>query len=104
MHEILKDIVFFTIISGRKQKEALLKAVSDHGGRRVSIMYGEGSVKSSSVLDALGFVPEEHKVIITCLLPDKKSDDMINTLTDEFDFDKPNTGIAFSVPLEKLSF
>ena len=104
MSEALCDIEFLMIIAGRKLKEDLLKALSENGGRLFSVVYGKGSVKSSYLIDALGLVPEENKVVITGLLPKKKSEEIVRMLTEKFDFDKPNTGIAFTVPVDKLSF
>jgi len=104
MNEVLNDIEFLMVIAGRKQKEELLKEISRVGGRLLNIIYGKGSVKSSYLIDAFGLVPEENKVVITCLLNSKKSNEMIKSLTDKFNFDKPNTGIAFTIPVDKLSF
>ncbi len=97
-------IEFLTLIAGRKQKEALLDALSEAGGRLINIVYGKGSVKSSYLKDMFGLVPEENKVVITCLLPSEKSDALLDMLVEKFNFDKPNTGIAFTIPVEKLSY
>ncbi len=103
MNNCLNDLVFLTLIAGRKQKGALLDALTETGGRLVNIVYGRGSVNSSYLQDMLGMVPEENKVVITCLLPGEKCDAMFEMLIRKFNFDKPNTGIAFTVPVEKLS-
>ena len=100
-----KGISFLLVISGRKQKEHLLTFLADMDTRLVNVSYGKGSVKSNSPLvEIFGFTPEEHKVIITCLLPKDKSGDVINRLEKKFDFNKPNTGIAFTVDVDGLSF
>ena len=104
MSEVLGDIEFLMVIAGRKQRESLLDALAESGGRLFSIVYGEGSVKASYLIDAFGFAPEETKVVITCLLPKRRSEEAIRMLTERFNFDKPNTGIAFTVPIDKLSF
>ena len=104
MNESLKDISFLTVIAGRKLKEELSVAITENGGRLVNIIYGKGSVKASYLMDAFGFAPEENKVVITCLLSRKRAESMINMLTDEFDFNKPNTGIAFTIPVNGLTF
>jgi hypothetical protein len=98
-------IVFLVLIAGRKQKDALLTLLSDIGARVANTVYGKGSVRAnSSLLEAFGFVPEEHKVIITCLLPRDKGAATLETLVRKFAFDKPNTGIAFMVPVDGVSF
>lgn len=97
-------IEFLTLIAGRKQKAAMVSALSAAGGRLIKIVYAKGSVKSSYLRDMFGLVPEEHKVLITCLLPCDKVDAVLAMLEEKFRFDQPNTGIAFTIPVEKLSF
>ena len=104
MSELQIDINFLMIIAGRKMKEDLMEAISNHGGRLINVIYGKGSVKASYLMNAFGFAPEENKVVIACLFPQKKIDIMLKVLTDDFDFDKPNTGIAFTTTVDKLSF
>jgi len=95
---------FLTVIAGRKLKDALLDALSEAGGRLLTAVYGKGSVKSDYLRDMLGLVPEENKIVISCLLPAKKAEDVLNMLAVKFHFDQPNTGIAFTIPVEKTSF
>lgn len=97
-------IEFLTLIAGRKQKDALLDVLSEAGGRLINIVYGKGSAKLSYLRDMFGLVPEENKVVITCLLSSEKSDAVLDMLVTKLDFDKPNTGIAFTIPVEKLSY
>lgn len=91
------------VIAGRKQKTALLEALSGAGGRLITVVYGKGSVRAGYLKDILGFVPEENKVVMTCLLPCGKTDAVFRMLADEFHFDRPNTGIAFTIPVETMS-
>ena len=42
--------------------------------------------------------------MITGLLSRGKLDPIFRMLVDQFDFDKPDTGIAFTMPIEKLSY
>ena len=104
MHDIVNELEFFTVIVGRKQRKALVEAVSRGGGRAVNIVYGKGSVDAGYLKDAFGLVQEENKVVITCLLSKKRSAGMFEMLIREFHFDKPNTGIAFAVPVDRLLF
>jgi len=96
-------IEFLTLIAGRKNKCALLKALWEAGGRLINVVYGKGSVKSSYLRDMLGLVPEENKVVITCLVPAEKTSAVLEMLVKKFSFDQPNTGIAFTISVEKLS-
>ena len=98
------DIKYLVLIAGRKQKDKLLKALSENGGHFFNIYYGKGSVKASFLMDAFGLVPEENKVLITCLLSSTEAEVIFNLLVKDFHFDKPNTGIAYTMPVEKLSY
>lgn len=104
MNDVSCNIVFLMLVAGRKQKDALLDALTEAGGRLIKMVYGRGFGKSGYLQDVLGLVPEEDKVVITCLLPEEKSDAVLEMLVKKFHFDKPNTGIAFTIPVEKLSF
>ena len=97
-------ILFLTLIAGRKQKDALLTALSQSGTRLISALYGKGSVKSSYLKNVFGLIPEENKVVITCVLTQVKADAVMKILIEKFRFDKPNTGIAFTIPIDSLSF
>ncbi len=100
MHDDVSSCLeFLTIIAGRKLKDSLVESLSSEGGRLITVMYGKGSVRSDYLRDMFGLVPEENKVMITCLLPCKKADTVMGMLVSKFHFDKPNTGIAFTVPI-----
>ena len=97
-------IFHMVIIAGRKQKDPLLKSLARSGGHFINLYYGRGSVKASFLMDAFGLVAEENKVMITCLLSRKETEAVFDMLMSEFHFDKPNTGIAYAMPVEKLSY
>ena len=42
--------------------------------------------------------------MISCLLKTERAKELIALLCKEYRFDKPNTGIAFGVPVEGLAF
>lgn len=102
--EKASGIVFWVIIAGRKQKDDLLSELLKKGARLANTVYGRGTVEASYLENVLGLIPEENKALIVCVLPDSKTEDVIKMLVDEFQFDKPNTGIAFTIPVERLSF
>ena len=105
MHEIIgKHVVQLMLIAGRNHYDALLSAMPEKGARVINTIYGKGSVKASYLMDAFGLVPEENKVVISCLIPSDKLDAMFAMLDEQFHFNKPNTGIAFTIPVEKLSY
>ncbi len=97
-------IAFWVLIAGRKQKDALLKALLEKGACLTNTVYGRGTVEASYLQNVLGLVPEQHKATIMCVLPDSKSAAVMEMLVDKFHFDQPNTGIAFTIPIDHLSF
>jgi hypothetical protein len=48
-------------------------------------------------------VPEDNRVVVTCLLPSEESGPLIETLVEKFALGQP-TGAAFTLPVETLSF
>ena len=92
------------IIAGRNQKDHLLTGLSEKGGHVINIFYGKGSIKTNVLMDTLGLVHEESKVLITCLVSETEADAIFDMLAADFHFDKPNTGIAYVIPVEELSY
>ncbi len=91
------------VIAGRKQKKALADALSAEGARLMHAVYGRGSIHASHLKELLGLVPEEQKVLIHCLIPQNRVDAVMNMLATRFGFDRPNTGVAFTIPIEKIA-
>lgn len=94
---------FLTVIAGRKHKEEILEFLLASGCHLIDVVYAKDSVKSGYFRDMIGLVPEEKKVMITCLVAGNMTSQLLDMLVTEFNFDKPNTGIAFVVPVDKLS-
>jgi hypothetical protein len=99
-----QNIEFLILIAERKKKEDFLTVLTRAGARVINTVYGKGSAKVNSVMEALGIIPDDDKIVITCLISEKNSDTVFEILVKEFNFDKPNTGIAFTVPVEGLSY
>lgn len=99
-----EDIVCMTVIAGRKKKISLLDAIIENGGKLVNVEFGLGSAYVSLLNEAIGFDPENKKVIIICLMKRCNSEKLLHVLVEKYHFDKPNTGIAYTVALDKLSF
>ena len=98
------NIEFLVLIAARDEKEEFLTLLARAGARVINTVYGKGSAKVNSFMEALGIIPDDDKIMITCLITDKKSDTVFEILVKEFSFDKPNTGIAFTIPVEGLSY
>jgi len=97
-------ILLLTVIAGRKQKDSLLTALLETGVQSTNILYEKGSISESTIKNIFGFIPEENKVIIICLVSDKKAESVLNLLIEKFHFNLPNTGIGFTIPIEKILF
>ena len=98
------NLQYFVIIAGKKKKEKFLSLLSEHGARGINTIYGHGSTSPSLIAAAFGFESEQGKVLISCLIKTKTAKELIDILYNEYDFNKPNTGIAFSIPVEGLTF
>lgn len=98
------DIFYIVIISERKKKDELLLFLSECGAKVIDTLYGKGSVKANLLMDMLGCLPEKQKAVITCLSSSQGTELIFNGLINKFSFDMPNTGVAYTVPVEKLLY
>jgi len=92
------------VIAGRNMKDQILSAMSEKGCHVINVFYGKGSAGADTFMDALGLVLEENKILITCLILNTKAEVIFDMLQKDFDFNKPNTGIAYVIPVEKLLY
>ena len=97
-------LMYMVIIAERNLKDQLLSAMSEKGCHVINVVYGKGVVKAGYLADALGLVPEEQKILITCLILNTKAEDVFEMLAADFNFNDPNTGIAFTIPVENLLY
>lgn len=104
VYEEVPHVLHMVVITGRKLQDKMMAVITENGGHVVNVFYGKGSVKSGYLMDIFGLVDEKNKVLITCLISDSEADVIFNTLTSDFHFDKPNTGIAYTIPVESLSY
>ena len=100
----MDQIVFLMLIIARKQKDDVLCALSELGAKVINTSYGKGTVKAGYLENVFGLIPEENKAVITSLLSRETSNAVFKILVEKFDFEKPNTGIAFTIPVDRLSF
>ena len=99
-----EKISFLVVVAERKQKDALLTALLDEGIRLINTVYGKGTVNENYFLTTFGLVPERNKAVILCVSTRVKAQAALDMLTEKFDFEKPNTGIAFTMPVDKVCF
>ncbi len=97
------SLQYYVVICNKKKKKKFIELVSSYGAVCIDNMYGKGSAKAGAFAQALGFETEEHKVVISCLIPTPKARELTEALMKDYDFKSRNTGIAFSIPLGGLS-
>ncbi|MDR2091304.1 MAG: hypothetical protein LBP62_06655 [Clostridiales bacterium] len=98
------DISFLVVIGERKLKESFIVSLAEVGATVFNVVYGRGFVKSNDFLAAFGIVHENNKVVVTCLIKKSALDDAFAMLNNRFNFDKPNTGIAFTIHVDSLKY
>ncbi len=97
------SLQYYVLICDRKKKKQFTNLIVSYGGVCIDTMYGRGSAKAGAFAKAFGFETEEHKVVISCLIHTPKAQELTEVLKTTYDFQKNNTGIAFSIPLGGLS-
>lgn len=103
MNDYSSNIVFMTIIAVKKLRDTLPEAIHASGGLLINTVYGRGTMKPGYLMEMLGLMSEEKKVVIQCIVSSEKVDAIFEMLKNKFYFDKPNTGVAFTVLVDKLS-
>lgn len=96
------NVVFLTLIAGRRRKDALLAALSELRVPLTNVVYAKGGADADYLKEVFGFVQEEEKVVVTCLLTRSRSEAVLKMLTEKFNFNEPNTGVAFTVPVDRM--
>lgn len=92
------------IVAKPKLKDKLSKLLIDNGAHSISTIYGHGSVSKNILAQAFGLDAEQKKVILSCLIKEESAKTIIDILYSEYKFNKPNTGVAFTLPVEGLMF
>lgn len=100
--QIQKRIQYLVLITDLKNKDKFLSLLDEFGGRAIDTIYGHSSVSASSLSRAFGFKVEKSKILITCLIASEKAQILIDELYNKHSFNKPNTGIAFTVPVDGI--
>ena len=100
----INGLQYFVIIAEQKKKKKFLALLDEYDARVIEVVYAHGSMSPSAVAAAFGFESEQKKVMISCLLKNEKAKQLLDVLYTDYKFDKPNTGIAFSTPVEGIAF
>lgn len=99
-----RKLQYFVVICNHKPKDKIINLLTQYGGHEIDTIYGKGSAKTGILAQAFGFDIEEHKAVISCLIATEKAEELMKVLREEYNFDKQNTGIAFSVSVDGLVF
>ena len=86
-----------TIIVDRGKGSKILQFASSHGLSEATGLLGRGTIKNE--LLKLIFMNEVEKEIILIVVPSDIEQSFLHELNMKFHFDKPNHGIAFTMPL-----
>ena len=92
------------IVAKPKLKEKISTLLIENGGHSINTVYGHGSVSKSILAQAFGLEAEQKKVIISCLIKTESAKNLIDILYTEYNFNKPNSGVAFTLPVDGLMF
>ncbi|MHC5249607.1 hypothetical protein [Enterococcus sp. LJL120] len=99
-----KKISLMTIITGRRKKDRVLTLLTDNRCPIITTSYGQGTVSQNYLEMLLGLTPEEEKTVINCIIRNDQKEKIYQLLISECHFDQPNTGIAFSSPVDNIVF
>ena len=94
----------FIIVAKPKLKDKLSALLIENGAHSINTIYGHGSVSKNILAQAFGLDAEQKKVIMSCLIKMENAKKIIDVLYNDYNFYKPNTGIAFTIPVEGLMF
>lgn len=104
MSNMQNGLQYFVIIAEQKKKDKFLSLLSNYDAHVIETVYGHGSMSPSVLAAAFGFEVEQGKVLISCLMKNEQAKELIDVLYNDYNFKKPNTGIAFSIQVEGLAF
>ena len=101
---MVNGLQYFVIIAEQNKKKKFLALLDEYDARGIETVYAHGSMSPSAIAAAFGFESEQKKVMLSCLLKDENAKKLLDVLYKDYKFDKPNTGIAFSIPVEGMAF
>lgn len=93
-----------TIIAGRKKRDKLLSLLTEHNAHLITCNYADGTITANFLENLIGLIPEEEKIMITCIIKTEQKDLIFEKLVTQMKFDQPNTGIAYTSKVDQLVF
>lgn len=98
-----EEWVNLIVIAKRVYKQEIIDMLHKHGSVMVLQTYVHGSAKDG-VLRALGMTPEDNRALLMCFIAKERVQEVFNFLNYKYHFNRPNTGFAFTLPVEKISY
>ena len=95
----MKLKIMFVIVNKNKA-EKVARALGEHGLRYIQASLGTGTAPSA--FSSLMGIGETEKVVIYGSVLEDKVDEIYTMLKEKFEFEKKNTGIAFTVPITSV--
>ena len=102
--EETETIAILVLIAGRELKNALLSAMLESGIHLTTASYGRGTVETGYLKNTFGLAREENKIVIKGVSTHTKIEAAIKLIVERFNFTEPDTGIAFTIGIEELSY
>ena len=98
-----EEWVNLVIITKRANKKDIVQMLYDHEAAMIIQAYAHGSA-TDGILRALGFTSEEKKLFLSCFIAESKVEEVFAYLNHQYHFNAANTGFAFTIPVEKISY
>lgn len=95
-----KKYILFLVVTSFGMGSKVLKEAKELGISGGTIFLGKGTIKSH-LLELLGLFKIKKEIVLMIAEADLE-DELHEELTNRFHLDKPNHGIAFSMPLDKV--
>ncbi len=95
---------YFVLICNPKQKSKFSSLLNERGVKNITTVSAHGSVSQGVLAKAFGLETTNKKLMLSALIPTETAKELIEILYKEYEFSKPNTGIAYTIPVEGLLF
>ena len=95
---------YLVIISKTKFKDKFIKLLTENGGKGLTTIYGKGSVNAGVLAQSFGLDNDVKRLVLQCLITTENAKNILQILLKKYNFNKPNTGMAFTIPVEGLMF
>jgi len=97
---VMKPIKLLVSIVARGKGSAVSKAAHDLGAMGGAVILGRGTA-ASDILDILGIGGTEKDVVVCTVFSDE-AHEILTKLSDKMNFEKPGSGIAFTLPIQSV--